>query len=46
MFGGDLREEERAICQLQFREEVLRKKKELLSTSPRLTRVVKEVVRC
>ena len=37
--GGEVREEESAVCQLQFREEVLRKEKELLSTSPGSTQV-------
>ena len=43
--GGEVREEERAVCQLQFREKVLRKEKELLSTSPGSTQV-KEVAKC
>ena len=42
--GGEVREE-RAVCQLQFREKVLRKEKELLSTSPGSTQV-KEVTKC
>ena len=42
--GGEVREEESAVCQLQFREEVLRKEKELLSTSPGST-PVKRVVK-
>ena len=38
--GGEVREEESAVCQLQFREEVLRKEKKLLlSTSPGSTQV-------
>ena len=41
----EVREEERAVHKLQFREYVLRKEKELLSTSPVSTQV-KEVAKC
>ena len=41
--GGEVKEEESAVCQLQFREEVLRKEKELLlSTSPGSTQVKRQ----
>ena len=40
-----MREEERAVHKLQFREDVRRKEKELLSTSPGSTQV-KEVAKC
>ena len=41
----EVREGESAVCYLQFREDVLRKEKELLSTSPGSTQV-KEVAKC